>query len=72
MKDESANLGGPAAGRCVELVRLAAGLPALAVDVLSVLPWAMAAQTTQRFQAGRVFLVRRRRPPHPAGRRLMA
>ena len=56
MKDESANLGGPAAGRCVELVRLAAGLPALAVDVLSVLPWAMAAQTTQRFQAGRVFL----------------
>ena len=48
--------GGLAAERCVELVRLAAGLPDLAVRVRSVLPWAMAAQTAQRFRAGRVFL----------------
>ena len=44
------------ARRCVELVRLAAGLPDLAVRVLAVLPWAMAAQTAERFRAGRVFL----------------
>jgi len=49
--------GGLSAGRCVELVRLAAGLPDLAVRVRSVLPWAMAAQTAQGFRAGRVFLV---------------
>ena len=35
---------------------LAAGLPDLAVRVLAVLPWAMAAQTAERFRAGRVFL----------------
>jgi putative polyketide hydroxylase len=44
------------AERCVELVRLAAGLPDLAVRVRSVLPWAMAAQTAERFRAGSVFL----------------
>ena len=48
--------GGLPAGRCVELVRLAAGLPDLAVRVLAVLPWAMAAQTAERFRVGRVFL----------------
>ena len=48
--------GGLPAGRCVELVRLAAGLPDLDVRVLDVLPWAMAAQTAERFRVGRVFL----------------
>jgi 2-polyprenyl-6-methoxyphenol hydroxylase-like FAD-dependent oxidoreductase len=42
--------------RSVELVRLAAGLPDLNVRVLNVLPWAMAAQTAERFHVGRVFL----------------
>jgi len=48
--------GGFPAGRCTELVRLAAGLPDLAVRVLAVLPWTMAAQTAERFRVGRVFL----------------
>ena len=48
--------GGLPAERCIEVVRLAAGLPDLAVRVRSVLPWAMAAQTAERFRAGRVFL----------------
>jgi putative polyketide hydroxylase len=48
--------GGLPPGRCAELVRLAAGLPDLAVRVLAVLPWAMAAQTAERFRVGRVFL----------------
>ena len=41
---------------CVEQVRLAAALPDLPVRLLAVLPWAMAAQTAERFRAGRVFL----------------
>lgn len=44
------------AARCVELVRLAAALPDLPVRLLAVLPWTMAAQTAERFRAGRVFL----------------
>jgi putative polyketide hydroxylase len=44
------------AGRCVELVRLAAAVPDLPVRLLAVLPWDMAAQTAERFRAGRVFL----------------
>jgi hypothetical protein len=42
--------------RCVELVRTATGVDDLRVEVLSVLPWAMAASTADRFQSGRVFL----------------
>jgi putative polyketide hydroxylase len=42
--------------RCVELVRRATGVDDLGVEILSVLPWAMAASTADRFQSGRVFL----------------
>lgn len=42
--------------RCVELVRAATGVPDLEVEVLSALPWAMAAGTAERFRDGRVFL----------------
>jgi putative polyketide hydroxylase len=42
--------------RCVQLVRAACGMPDLEVEVLSVLPWQMAAATAERFRDGRVFL----------------
>ena len=42
--------------RCVQLVRAACGIPDLAVELLSVLPWQMAAATAERFRDGRVFL----------------
>jgi putative polyketide hydroxylase len=42
--------------RCIEVVRRAAGIDDLRVEILSVLPWAMAASTADRFQSGRVFL----------------
>jgi putative polyketide hydroxylase len=41
--------------RCVELVRRATGVDDLQVEILSVLPWAMAASIADRFQLGRVF-----------------
>ncbi|GAA0608491.1 FAD-dependent monooxygenase [Kutzneria viridogrisea] len=44
------------AQRCAELVRTAIGLPELAVEVLSVLPWQSAAQLSETFRVGRVFL----------------
>ncbi|MDH6281078.1 FAD-dependent monooxygenase [Prescottella agglutinans] len=42
--------------RCTELIRTAAGVPDLAVDVQSVGTWALAARTATRYRAGRVFL----------------
>ena len=42
--------------RCVALIRAAAGIPDLDVEILSVLPWEGAALIADRFQAGRVFL----------------
>lgn len=44
------------AERCVDLVRAACGLGDLEVEVLSVLPWQMAAATAERFCDHRVFL----------------
>jgi hypothetical protein len=40
----------------VQLVRAATGVPKLDVQILSVLPWEMAAATAARFRDGRVFL----------------
>jgi 2-polyprenyl-6-methoxyphenol hydroxylase-like FAD-dependent oxidoreductase len=44
-------------GRCAELIRLAAGLPDLAVRVLETARWQVAARVADRFSAGRVHLV---------------
>ncbi|MDH6579788.1 FAD-dependent monooxygenase [Kitasatospora sp. MAP5-34] len=43
-------------GRCVELVRAAAGVPGLGVEVLGTVPWEAAAKVAGGFRAGRVFL----------------
>ncbi len=42
--------------RCLEIVRAAVGLPDLAVEILSVLPWVAAAQIATQLAVGRVFL----------------
>ncbi|OLT27098.1 hypothetical protein BJF79_42870, partial [Actinomadura sp. CNU-125] len=42
--------------RCAELVRAAAGVPDLEVDVRSALPWESAGRVADRFRAGNVFL----------------
>ncbi|MEU8637353.1 FAD-dependent monooxygenase [Amycolatopsis sp. NPDC048633] len=42
--------------RCAALIRAAVGVPDLAVEVLSVLPWRVRGQLADRFRAGRVFL----------------
>jgi 2-polyprenyl-6-methoxyphenol hydroxylase-like FAD-dependent oxidoreductase len=42
--------------RCQALVRQAAGLPDLDVEILGVAPWTAAAQVAERFRGGRVFL----------------
>ena len=42
--------------RCVQLVRGAVGVEDLEVEVLSALPWALAAALAERFREGRVFL----------------
>ncbi|HEY7909443.1 MAG TPA: FAD-dependent monooxygenase [Thermomicrobiales bacterium] len=42
--------------RCRALVRAAVGVPDLPVEILSVLPWQVAARLADRFQEGRVFL----------------
>jgi putative polyketide hydroxylase len=44
------------AERCIDLIRKAVGLPALGVEILSVLPWEAAARMAERFSVGRVFL----------------
>ncbi|ROP40291.1 aklavinone 12-hydroxylase RdmE [Saccharothrix texasensis] len=43
--------------RCVELLRIATDAPDLEPDVLEVTAWEMAAWVSDRFRAGRVFLV---------------
>jgi len=42
--------------RCAALVRQAAGVPDLDVEILGVAPWTAAAQVAERFRGGRVFL----------------
>ena len=42
--------------RCKELLRLALGLPEIAIEIKSILPWECAAQVVDGFQQGRVFL----------------
>jgi putative polyketide hydroxylase len=42
--------------RCIRLVRAATGVNDLEVEILSALPWQMAAATAGRFRQGRVFL----------------
>jgi putative polyketide hydroxylase len=42
--------------RCIDLVRKAVGLPQLAVEIKSILPWEAAVRVADRFQQGRVFL----------------
>jgi len=44
------------AERCAALVRQAAGVPDLEVEILGVAPWTAAAQVAERFHGGRVFL----------------
>jgi len=43
--------------RCAELVRAAAGLPDLELEIIDVLPWEAAGRTASSFRAGPVFLV---------------
>lgn len=43
--------------RCQELVRAAAGVPDLPVEIIGVQPWEAAGRIAARFQLGRVFLV---------------
>ena len=45
------------ARRCVELLRIATDVPDLEPEVLEVAAWEMAAWVSDRFRAGRVFLV---------------
>ncbi|HUG35714.1 MAG TPA: FAD-dependent monooxygenase, partial [Candidatus Limnocylindrales bacterium] len=42
--------------RCAEVIRAAAGVPDLDVEILGVDPWVAAAQVAERYRAGRVFL----------------
>jgi putative polyketide hydroxylase len=42
--------------RCIDLIRVATGLPELAVEILSVLPWEARAEVAERFRQGRVLL----------------
>jgi 2-polyprenyl-6-methoxyphenol hydroxylase-like FAD-dependent oxidoreductase len=44
------------AGRCAAVVRQAAGVPDLDVEILGVDPWVAAAQVAERYRDGRVFL----------------
>jgi 2-polyprenyl-6-methoxyphenol hydroxylase-like FAD-dependent oxidoreductase len=43
--------------RCAAVVRQAAGVPDLAVEILGAVPWIAAAQVAERYGDGRVFLV---------------
>jgi len=42
--------------RCAAIVRQAAGVPDLAVEILGAVPWVAAAQVAERYGDGRVFL----------------
>jgi 2-polyprenyl-6-methoxyphenol hydroxylase-like FAD-dependent oxidoreductase len=52
----SADVGAYTPERCAALVRQAAGVPDLDVEILGVAPWTAAAQVAERFRGGRVFL----------------
>ena len=41
---------------CVEVVRAAAGVPDLPVEILGIQPWTAAAQVAERYRDGRLFL----------------
>jgi hypothetical protein len=43
-------------GRCAEVVRQAAGVPDLQVEILGVDPWIAAAEVAERYRVGRMFL----------------
>ncbi|MEU5265871.1 FAD-dependent monooxygenase [Amycolatopsis sp. NPDC021455] len=51
--------------RCVEVVRTAAGVPDLAVEVLAKVPWEGAQLVAERFRSGRVFLAGDAAHVHP-------
>lgn len=42
--------------RCVELIRIALGMPDVAIEILGILPWQSAVRVAERFADGRVFL----------------
>ena len=42
--------------RCAEVVRAAAGVPDLDVEILGIDPWVAAAEVAERYRVGRVFL----------------
>ena len=53
--------------RCADIIRLAAGVPDLALDVTSILRWKHDQAVTDRWRAGRIFLAgdaAHRFPPH--------
>jgi len=52
----SADMASYTPDRCAALVRQAAGVPDLDVEILGVAPWTAAAQVAERFRGGRVFL----------------
>jgi 2-polyprenyl-6-methoxyphenol hydroxylase-like FAD-dependent oxidoreductase len=47
----------PTPERCREIIRMAAGVRDLDVEILQVLPWNLAAQVAEQFRTGRVFLM---------------
>ncbi len=49
-------MGGLTPERCRSLIRIAVGVPDLAVEILSMLPWSPSAQVAETFQRGCVFL----------------
>ncbi|MEV4254946.1 FAD-dependent monooxygenase [Spirillospora sp. NPDC049652] len=51
--------------RCVEIVRRAAGLPRMDVEVVAKVPWQGAQLVAERFRAGRVFLAGDAAHVHP-------
>jgi tetracenomycin A2 monooxygenase-dioxygenase len=51
--------------RCVEIVRTAAGVPDLAVEVMAKVPWEGAQLVADRFRVGRVFLAGDAAHVHP-------
>jgi 2-polyprenyl-6-methoxyphenol hydroxylase-like FAD-dependent oxidoreductase len=51
--------------RCVEVVRTAAGVPDMAVDIVAKVPWEGAQLVAERFRVGRVFLAGDAAHVHP-------
>ncbi|MCW7945625.1 hypothetical protein AAW14_27335 [Streptomyces hygroscopicus] len=47
----------PSAERCRKLVRAAAGVPELDVDILGIAPWEASARVAARFREGRILLL---------------